>query len=496
MLLVDGKNYSDLILKGETVTLSLKYIDEETLLLINSIILRILSFYGNIFLLETLVTILREIIYNAFKANLKRIYFEKSGVPITDRERYHILMEKFKDDFLFRINEIANEIKAQEKYYINIIFKKNDDELKISIFNNVALIEEEFNRIKARIEKALQYQNLADAYNDMYNSTEGAGLGFALMIFLLRNSGIGHNNLKIQTSEKGVTVSVNVPKKLKEESIISSVKKKVLDDVDTLPTFPENIVELQRLCASKEATIELIASRISQDPSLTADVIKLSNSAGFVPGKKIMTVKDALMIIGLKNLNLILTASAAKTIMQSRYKKFEIIWEHCIRVANYSTAIAKMKQLSGIIDSAFTSGLLHDIGKIVLMSADDKVVHTISEITRDKQLRSSSILEEISVGISHADIGSLIAEKWNFPPHLKNAIENHHSPLNVNGDHRDLTFTVYLANMLAGVEKNKYSYYYIEMDVLKWIDIDNLDDLKAFHEKLKNNYNNQMTAAG
>ena len=121
MLLVDGKNYSDLILKGETVTLSLKYIDEETLLLINSIILRILSFYGNIFLLETLVTILREIIYNAFKANLKRIYFEKSGVPITDRERYHILMEKFKDDFLFRINEIANEIKAQEKYYINII---------------------------------------------------------------------------------------------------------------------------------------------------------------------------------------------------------------------------------------------------------------------------------------------------------------------------------------------------------------------------------------
>jgi putative nucleotidyltransferase with HDIG domain len=155
-----------------------------------------------------------------------------------------------------------------------------------------------------------------------------------------------------------------------------------------------------------------------------------------------------------------------------------------------------MKQLSGIIDSAFTSGLLHDIGKIVLMSADDKVVHTISEITRDKQLRSSSILEEISVGISHADIGSLIAEKWNFPPHLKNAIENHHSPLNVNGDDRDLTFTVYLANMLAGVEKNKYSYYYIEMDVLKWIDIDNLDDLKAFHEKLKNNYNNQMTAAG
>ena len=177
----------------------------------------------------------------------------------------------------------------------------------------------------------------------------------------------------------------------------------MLDDVDTLPTFPENITELQNLCSKKESTIDAIASKISLDPSLTADVIKLSNSAGFVPGKRIMTIKDAVKIIGLKNLNLILTASAAKTIMQNRYKKFEVIWEHCIRVAYYSTIIAKSKQLGPVSDSAFTAGLLHDIGKIVLMSADDRIIHTISEITRNKQLRSSSILEEISVGISHAE---------------------------------------------------------------------------------------------
>lgn len=496
MLFIDGKTYSDRILKGEDVAFSLKFVDEKSLLLINAILVKILSAQGNIFLLETLITIIREIVFNAFKANLKRLYFEKSGVDLNDKARYAVLMENFKEDYLYRLDEIEGEITGQENYTIQINFKKTDSSLKVTVFNNVEIIEEEYNRIKIRLEQAKKYQNLADAYNDIYDSTEGAGLGLALMVFLLKNSGIGVNNLSIFPESKGVTVSVTIPKQLKEENIISSVKKKVLDDVDMLPTFPENILELQNLCSRKDSTIDAISSKISQDPSLTADVIKLSNSAGFVPGKRIMTIKDAVKIIGLKNLNLILTASAAKTILQNKYKKFEAIWEHCIRVAYYSTLIAKSKLPGPIADSAFTAGLLHDIGKIVLMSADDKIIHTISEITRNKQLRSSSILEEISVGISHAEIGGLIAEKWNFPSHLKLAIENHHSPLNIAGEYKELTFSVYLANMLCGIEKNKYSYYYLETDILEWLKINNIDELKNYHEKLKTNYANQMMAAG
>jgi len=496
MLYTDGKIYSDRILNGEDVAFSLKFVDEKSLLLINTILVKILSTQGNIFLLETLITIIREIVFNAFKANLKRLYFKKSGVDLNDKEKYSLLMQNFKDEYLYRLDEIEEEITSQDNYHIQINFKKTDNSLKIAVFNNVAIIEEEYKRIQTRLEQSKKYQNLADAYNDIYDSTEGAGLGLALMVFLLKNSGIGVDNLLIAPDQKGVTVSLNIPRQLKEESIISSVKKKVLDDVETLPTFPENIVELQNLCGKKDSTIDAISSKISLDPSLTADVIKLSNSAGFVPGKRIMTIKDAVKIIGLKNLNLILTASAAKTILQNKYKKFEVIWEHCIRVAYYSTIIAKTKQLGTVSDSAFIAGLLHDIGKIVLMSADDKIIHTISEITRNKQLRSSSILEEISVGVSHAEIGGLIAEKWNFPINLKLAIENHHSPLNVQNEFKELTFSVYLANMLSGVEKNKYSYYYIETDILEWLKINEIEELKKFHDNLKTNYSNQMNVAG
>lgn len=496
MIVIDDKQYSEKILNGEEVSFSFRFIDEKFLILINTLILRIISSQGNIFLLETLITVIREIIFNAFKANLKRIYFEKSGVDIRDSLKYEALMHSFKEDYLYNLNEIEPEISANKKYYIEISFKQADNTLTISVFNNVQIVQEEYDRIISRIEQSRISKNLADAYNDVYDPTEGAGLGLILMVFLLKNSGIGAQNLSIIHDSNGITVSIKIPKQLKEEAIVSDVKEKILKDVNSLPTFPENIIELQQLCNNKDSSIDIISEKISYDPALTADVIKLSNSAGFVPGKKILTIKEAVKIIGLKNLYLILTASTAKKILGNKYKKFELIWDHCIRVAQYSRQISKLKKLNNLCDSAFISGLLHDIGKIVLLSADEKIINTISEITKNKQLRSSSILEEIAIGISHSEIGALIAEKWNFPEDLKKSIENHHSPLNTEAAYRDLTYIVYLANMLCGVEINKYNYYYVETEVLNWIKINSIEELKSFHEKIKENYHNFVHSPG
>jgi len=496
MITIDNKNYAERILKGEEVSFSFRFIDDKSLILINTLILKILSSQGNIFLLETLITIIREIVFNAFKANLKRMYFDKSGIDINDSTKYELIMQTFKDDYLYNLDEIETEITTNQNYYIQISFEQKDEILYISVFNNVQILQEESDRIMSRIKQSKISQNLADAYNDVYDPTEGAGLGLVLMVFLLKNSGIGADNLSVQHDSKGITVTVKIPKQLKEEAIVSDVKEKILKDVDSLPTFPENIIELQQLCNEKKTTIDQISKLISRDPALTADVIKLSNSAGFVPGKKISTIKEAVKIIGFKNLYLILIASSAKKILGNKYKKFELIWEHCVRVAYYSRQISKIINLGTISDSAFITGLLHDIGKIVLLSADESIIHTISEITKNKQLRSSSILEEISVGISHAEIGGLIAEKWNFPDELKLPIANHHSPLNTEPEYKDLTYIVYFANMLCGIEINKYNYYYIETEVLDWFKIKNMEELQAFHQKIKNNYNDHQTSLG
>jgi len=496
MIPIDNRKYADKVLSGEGVSFSFRFIDEKSLIMINTLILRILSSQGNIFLLETLITIVREIVFNAFKANIKRIYFEKSGVDINDSSQYNFVMKNFKEDYLYNLNKLESEITANRDYYIRINFEQKNEILDISVFNNIQIVKEEYDRIMSRIHQSKISLNLAEAYNNVYDPTEGAGLGLVLMIFLLKNSGIGAENLSIINDSSGITVRIKVPKQLKEEKIVSDVKEKILKDVDSLPTFPENIIRLQQLCNQKESSIIEISEHISRDPALAADVIKLSNSAGFVPGKKISNIKEAVKIIGFKNLYLLLTASTARRILGNKFKKFELIWDHCIRVASYSRQIADVKHLGKLSDSAFITGLLHDMGKIVLLNADEKIIHTISEITKNKQLRSSSILEEISVGISHAEIGGLIAEKWNFPEELKMPIANHHSPLNTDPAYKELTYIVYLANMLCGIEINKYNYYYIETEVLNWFKIQTIEQLQAFHEKIKNKFNDHQISLG
>jgi len=495
MILIDDKNYPEKVLRGEDVTLTFKFIDESSLVLVNAILLKVLARMGNIFLLETVITIVREIIFNAFKANLKRMYFLSEGIDINDPELYEEAMIAFKDNFLYNLDSVVSIVKASD-YSITITFSVKENSFQLTVFNNVPIIQEEFNRIHMRIQKAEEYETLTDAYNDVYDPTEGAGLGLILMIFLLKNSGIGAKNLSIDSDKKGVTVAIKIPKELKEEKVVTEVKRKVLDDVSSLPAFPENVMTLQRMCSSPDTTLDEIAVNIVKDPSLTADVLKLSNSAGFVTGKRITTIKEAVKIIGFSNLNLILTASASRKILNDRFKKFEAIWDHCIRVAYYGRMIAKKKNLNSIAESVFISGLLHDIGKIVLLSTDRSIVDTISEITKNKQLRSSSILEEISIGISHSEIGGLIAEKWNFPESLSSAIRNHHSPMNSEPEHKDISYSIYLANLLCGVETNKYNYYYIESDILKWAGLSTTEEVKSYHNSLKDNYSKHFSAAG
>lgn len=177
MIPIENKKYADKVLNGEEVTFSFRFIDEKSLIMINTLILRILSSQGNIFLLETLITIIREIVFNAFKANLKRIYFEKSGIDINDSSKYNFVMKNFKEDYLYNLNKIEAEIATNEDYYIQINFEQKKDFLDISVFNNIQIVKEEYDRIMSRIQQSKISQNLAEAYNNVYDPTEGAGLG-------------------------------------------------------------------------------------------------------------------------------------------------------------------------------------------------------------------------------------------------------------------------------------------------------------------------------
>jgi HD-like signal output (HDOD) protein len=463
---------------GKTVVLSFHYPTEDVIKSLNSLFANILAKNDLIYLVDTIITATREIIINAVKANAKRIYFDKMRLDIKDKFQYQEGILQFKNSIVGNLEVIENDLK-QSEYKVFIAIKRIDGGFKISVINNTPILPEELERVRLRMDKAKEYNDFTDAYEDVYDSTEGAGLGIVLVSLLLKNSGISLDSFKITSDGKSTQCQMIIPKVLKPVEIITSVRKEIMEQVQGLPTFPDNIVQLQRLCHDPESNISDIAQRIMVDPALTSDVIKLANSAGFLTVKRTESINEAVMTIGLKNLNSILMTTSARKILDKRFKKFEQIWEHCNRVAYYARNIALKFRLFKIVENVYLAGLLHDFGKIVLLSTNLELTNWIADTVNDRKIRTSTVLEEISIGISHSTIGELIARRWNFPEFLVEAVRLHHSPLMAGPDYKDIVY------VLCGIEKKKYHYNYLEDEVLERFSIQEPTVFQTFHTELQ-----------
>ncbi len=475
---------------GQTIGLTFHYHNKSNIQFIGSLIRKVLSKNNIIFLQDTLFTILREIIVNAVKANSKRFYFENQNLDIRNPDEYLEGMQNFKN-FIVKNQDLVEQELKKSRYRVGLYLKKTGSGLKIYVRNNTPILDDELHRIHERIAKAKSYNDFSEVYGDVTDDSEGEGLGLLLTILFLRNSGIGENSLEIKTDGKMTQSSLLVPYQLKPASIVNEIQSQIIDEVKELPSFPEQIHELQRLCNDPDVTIKAVADRIILDPALTASILKLSNSAGFITRKRIESIEDAIKIIGFKNLKAILIASSARTIMDRKYSIYKQIWNHCNRVAYYARYIAVKFGYNKIVEHVYLSGLLHDLGKIVLLSTSSSLSNWISDITMNREIRTSTIIEELSIGISHSTIGELIAGKWNLPEYLVQTIANHHSPLNADKKYHPVVYIVYLANEFCNIEQKKYDYGYVEDEVLGLFGVDSEEKFTELHEELMNSYAEQ-----
>jgi len=473
------------IFSGEKVILTLISPTEKALAYLNSLLAHLLSRNDRIFLLDTVITVLREIILNSFKANAKRVFYEKSGLQLHDPEDYGKGMEQFRE-IISNIETLEDDI-INSKYRITVSFVNSEEGIRIEVSNNAGISKDELERINFRVSQARECTDFASAYETAYDPSEGAGLGIILIVLLMKNAGIPSDRLLFDFSDNDVKTTFILPLELRSSEITTEIKERIIDEIDSLPTFPENIIELQALCEDSHVTISTIAEKISSDPAITADLLRLSNSAGFFTSRRITNINEAIMTIGLKNLKLLLAVGASRKIMDKRYKKFSMVWEHCNKTAFYAKQVAIETGLPRIADSAFLAGLLHDIGKIVLLSLEQPLIDRISDLIMNRGIRSSAILEEIYIGISHSEIGYLIAQKWNFPEIISGAIKHHHAPLS-SLKNRDTVTVVYLANMLCNIELQRYTYGFIEIEAAGALGLKNDKDIIALHSVLKNRY--------
>ncbi len=473
---------------NEPISLTFYYPNENISKTLNALLAKILSNQDKIFLLDMMITILREIIVNATKANAKRVYFKKVNLNINDPESYQKGIETFKKDIVGQLDTLEKDLKEND-LKVTITIKKQDDGIRFAISNPTPIHPVEFSRIKTRIEKAKQYLDFTQAYEDVYDDTEGAGLGIVLVILLLKNAGVDPSNYKIGTDGKITQVVLNLPHQLRTEELTTTIKEQILKQIEGIPTFPDHILQLLELCRRKDVEIKDITFSIMRDPALTTDVLKLANSAGFVPGKRIDNLSEAVMTIGLKNLESLLMTISARKILDERFQKFEQIWDHCDKTASYARTIAIQYKLNSIVEQVSLCGLLHDLGKIVLLSVNLDLTNRIADLVSDRKVRTSTVMEEISIGISHSGIGQLIAQKWQFPQYLIQAIQWHHSPLLCDSKFKDHVSVTYLANLFCGIESRKYFYYYCEDEICQQYRIESEDVFNKLHKLCMETYN-------
>jgi putative nucleotidyltransferase with HDIG domain len=196
-----------------------------------------------------------------------------------------------------------------------------------------------------------------------------------------------------------------------------------IEGIDTLPTIPSVLRKLLVVIENPKISLTEIGNFISNDPVLTSRVLKMVNSPiyGF-PGR-ISSVQQSLILLGLNVVRGLLLGVSVFEVMQ---KSMVGLWEHSLGCAVAARIIAKKKNVPEP-EEVSVAALLHDIGKVVMIL---RFKEEYDKVMKEAEAEDMLIMdaERKVFGITHADSGSWIAKKWNFPLSLVEVIEYHHRP--------------------------------------------------------------------
>jgi putative nucleotidyltransferase with HDIG domain len=452
---------------------------------------RILEVYlvelGQEKILEPLSYCLKELIVNAQKANTKRLYFEEKGLDILSDADYDRGMADFRRESAERLEHWLALLK-ERNLFIGVTFHTTGGRLAISVRNSAELTPREQARIYDRIARARAFHSFVEALAQPIDASEGAGLGILILLQFLKRIGLGEEAFSIEVQDGGTTASLVIPMNQVQMEKIGVLTQAIVRDVDSLPHFDETITELIRLTEDPHATIAQIAGRIATDPTLTADLLKLVNSAHYVLPRRVNNILQAVKIVGMKGLRNLLYSYGAQKILGEKYAEMKSLWDHSYRTAYYAFQIARsFRPQLDILDDVYVAGILHDLGQIIVSYLHPDAMEQMAKFCKDKDI-PLRILERFSFGLNHADIGALIARKWNFPEQLVQGIKYHHDPLMAPMEHKDTVFIVYLANAMCDLEREYVTFEQMERPVLVEYGIRNEEQCRKVLERLQKSF--------
>ena len=201
----------------------------------------------------------------------------------------------------------------------------------------------------------------------------------------------------------------------------------LIRELGELPAAPVILAKALRLTSDLESNIGEISKSVAADQTLTAQVIRLSNSPIYGRMQRISSLSEAIAVLGFNQVkSVIITASTLQMFQSgSQAKTSRILWEHSLATA-LGARLTVMKYGGADKEEAYLCGLLHDIGKLVMLqSAPETYERIISEV-RDSN-SSFHKVERRVLGYNHVQVGQALLTKWQFPIEIISQIAGHHS---------------------------------------------------------------------
>ncbi|MEJ5999359.1 HDOD domain-containing protein [Paucibacter soli] len=208
----------------------------------------------------------------------------------------------------------------------------------------------------------------------------------------------------------------------------SSTALACLGRIEELPALRGAVLDLLRSLDDPLVDVETLASKVASDQAMAVKALRLANSSFFGLARQVSSIADATAIIGLRSVRNIAMVAGLTTTLDGRLcAEFDVdaFWRHAIATALCAEALAGLRQFDAGV--AFGFGLLHDIGAMAMAMTMPSDYGRALRLRRDSDALLIDAEREV-LGITHAEVGAALAERWQLAPPMVAAIARHHTP--------------------------------------------------------------------
>ncbi len=224
----------------------------------------------------------------------------------------------------------------------------------------------------------------------------------------------------------------NVIKKDETQKTQNPKDKKLLaflSKIENLPVLPPVAIKILDKTKDPEVSIDELIDLIMMDQVLTAKMVRVVNSVYFGLGRRVDSLREALVFLGLKEIkNVVLTTTLVNNFSNSQNSKlFKSFWEYSFATAVVSKILAKSLKYKDH-ERAYLAGLLHDIGEVILIhNFSNEFLRVVKMVQSTDNMNFEQAENEI-LGISHTDFGPWLLEQWNYFGEIAHVVSRHHKP--------------------------------------------------------------------